>query len=189
MDITSQKAVAKSFLEILGSVDKTVTLSGGAPRNWERNLPANDLDFYVSVSPEEVASVLGEGFKNFITIIGLEFNEIYDLNPFLKSVLTNENYNGCKIQIMFVQNISPENVTKNFPVSCSQIWYDKDFNLHKTKLYEVTEEDKVVVQVGHLYAARGKYIEKIRSYYPERAFFEEVVVYNRWRVANGKDSV
>lgn len=43
-----QKGIAKNLYLKLDKIFSFVTVAGGAPRNWDHNMTANDIDFYVS---------------------------------------------------------------------------------------------------------------------------------------------
>lgn len=70
--ISKQKELAENILSTLISnriVEPMSVLAGGAPRNWDFEIPANDLDFYLVVKNEKFwfpNPRIKEEFKNYL---------------------------------------------------------------------------------------------------------------------------
>ena len=70
--IEHQKAVAKSVLKKLQTLDLYVVLAGGACRDWVLDKEATDLDFYLYYNPKYPSSSLKKVLTGLFDGVGEE---------------------------------------------------------------------------------------------------------------------
>lgn len=184
--IQRQKQFAQELLQKWRQFDPSIILAGGAPRNWAEGKPAKDFDFW-TYCPLDVLRTISQYGSGFI-LNTLDEKSDYRNDRDIDTIWNKETELG-KIQLISI-SVPPEYMATNFPISCSQVWFDGD-TVHSTELYKQAETDKVLVrdERGYLLELDSKYYQKIISYYPERTVFLSVNDYNDWRQAHGKDRI
>lgn len=95
--IKNQKSIAEEILVKLWNHRHEAIIAGGAPRNWDHGMPANDLDIYIG-SPIS-KSYLEEIFDNKTEKLGKDNDNYSYKNDTIESVYETE-YKGIKVQII-----------------------------------------------------------------------------------------
>jgi len=124
---TQQKLAHNLLMDMKNNFDPSAVIAGGAPRNWDHNILANDIDIFM--------------------------NESY-LEKFQKdtklSLVDNNRYSGkiesLDVDVTFV-NRNPIKVIDYFTPSISQIYYD-GVNTIKSELKESLDEKMCIAVNG-----------------------------------------
>jgi hypothetical protein len=162
--IRHQQSVADYVIALLRQFDPLACVAGGAPRDWYLGIPAQDLDFYISL-PSEYADDLAAklrlltGLDFQILVKELELEQKYENCPYVHSVWES-NWQGCKIQLIVTyQQYSPEDIHELFPFDICQVKYTSGKGIQGTENFYNAVKNRRVKQVQPLYNA--KYGEKI----------------------------
>lgn len=173
--IEKQKQVADVVLEKLTAIDPYCIIAGGAPRDWYFGKEATDIDVYVYVNP----GILNKDVKRQIQACGFvilsekdgkNIPEDYRLNPDIKTVV-NTSLDGEDIQIMVMMNPTFKCVVDKFALSLSKAWY-KNGKIRTTKDFEISVKHRVVYKCSDLYGDSHKYVQKIKSKFPDFKYFD-----------------
>lgn len=172
--------------------DPNAAIAGGAARDWYLGRPASDIDFffYLAIDPNEEFNIDEERQKclEFVSnqfpflrdlhLLETQYNNHRDIiqNPPTTNDTTYEKFyvvEGTyvddsdnfeqKLQFIVSNKEIASEVTKNFPVSISQIYYNYG-EYHKTEFFEWTLKNKCILLTRDGYdAGDQKYIQKIRN--------------------------
>ena len=195
-----QKEVANKVLRVLHQYfDRSAILAGGAPRNWDHDLPANDLDIYLRHS-------LGSNFlRVFETLWNTCYNDIetdvtgttLDFSKPRKH--SEEEYKGANIDIVRIDNLNiggitvqfmcvnekpvcyfEELITNSFDVGICKISYNEYRGILKDSAYisDVVNKTITVFTKGlsdyQLKHCLTKHVPKMQDYYPDHRLTFEV---------------
>lgn len=182
MNIQEQKAIGKELLEKLYILSPSVVIAGGAARDWYLGQEARDLDIYLSYRANQpihgngaiIANWLGIDEKDFKTL-GVQFDEnkdqseTYAINPNVRCVYEFE-YKGMTVQII---NMHTEYVNvSDFCLSICQAWTKDCERIYTTKDFNYSVKNRVIYKTGEIYLEKARYIDKMKSRFPEYSFFE-----------------
>lgn len=183
MNIQEQKDIGKELLDKLFILCPSVAIAGGAARDWYLGKEARDLDIYLSYRPSQpihnngniIADWLGVDRGDF-KVLGVQFDEnkdqseTYAINPDVRCVYEFE-YKGITVQII---NMHTEYVdVDEFCLSICQAWTTDCSTIHTTKDFEYSIKNRVIYKTGEIYLEKARYIEKMKSRFPEYLFFED----------------
>ncbi len=178
--IEEQQALAKDLLSRFGDfVNQTgrVAVAGGAPRDWDHNKAAKDIDIFLNVgheknSPRSITEDKEEGRKVIAKTLGLPLTDVVDADE-------NDTYTGGEICWVFniLNLIWPVQIigikwrvadqVQAFPVSISKIMYDYDGNFYRDVWYKIGEVFNVIYH-PNLNDGIGEYVNRVLSKYPEK---------------------
>jgi hypothetical protein len=179
----AQRAVAKKHLNLLleklpeGS---TAYVAGGAPRDWHHGWGCRDIDIFFSVPLEhrdKVADMLtnehgsfkrdesnyGYGVEGHGIIHSIHEYEATKYSPRAKST------EYTKVQLIQTKQDALE-VIKNFPISLSRIWMDKDGNIECDLFYARTYNSRIIHEMNESHGWNYVYLDKILGRFPMYAF-------------------
>lgn len=121
-----------NYLRELKKRGLEVIIAGGAVRDMVKNLPYNDVDFFINIRSgnldlcrfldEDVPEVFGEDFS-------LRRNNIFDpsFNSRANIVnIANGEVNGSKFQLIFNKGNLSAMVKSNFDLGCCKVYHDGD---------------------------------------------------------------
>ena|ERR1700749_6126 len=193
--IQEQIALTDEVLGKLEALSRDVYVAGGAPRDWSYNRVANDIDIWMCPTAtrgseakfvDDVNSTLGPFFgglkpaRAYAALLGgvqditpdveqYQGVEFRDLNPNLSQVL--EFYvRGQKFNLMRLRYpVRPESLVEMFPLSIAQAWYRRyDAEPSSTDWFKLGKRNNIIFeQLGVGYGRRGKWVKKVRGYYPD----------------------
>jgi hypothetical protein len=181
--IVEQQELAKDLLNRFGlyaNLTKRVMVAGGAPRDWEHNIAAKDLDIFLELGERQIGAV-GEHTDQFDDPMYSRSFISTILNVPLEDVVTpaaDEEYTGSLISFVYninnlpypVQVIGTRNQLKwhirEFPVSISQIAFDYEGNVYKSEFYKVGESFNTIYSNGQEQDA--PYLARLMAKYPDR---------------------
>lgn len=189
--IKKQKVVAAEFLNKLRVINPAAIIAGGAPRNWEFNRPANDLDFFVQVPQGNVTSrnleksleTLGvtevfnmathsaPGVVRDAKAKGHQYDErMSDIHTVLEG-----KYQGEKIQVIFTKVETYGYIEDHFDTSINMIWCDLGYYgkeeepklvTRKTPEYQSTERTGIIFVYDNQNMYTNSHLERVASYFP-----------------------
>lgn len=174
-EIETQKEIAVELLNKLRVIDPDAYLAGGAVRDWYFNKPAKDLDIYIEGQSSSqyqhlilaVQTLLGTE----VSRVGREDSEQYASNPNLLRVVQTQ-YNGIRVQIMQVQD--RRKIVSTFPFGICQCGMNWLGQVHYSKAFKQEVKYQSLVLRNPLYKDGDKYLRKIRSYFPDWKYFNNV---------------
>ncbi len=178
-EIQEQIALTDEVLEKLEALDPGVFVAGGAPRNWQYNRPARDVDVWLHVQKSgesfgtQVARALGVAPAT-VTQLLTEKEKDYtdDMNqrsPHINTVVEFD-WKGVHFQVMqLVRPLLPGHLVSTFPVSISQAWYRRAAVMFERSLwFEVGKQTNTIfVKRSEGYGRVGDYIAKVIGYFPD----------------------
>lgn len=186
-EIKNQREIALDVLNKLRVIDKDVFLAGGAVRNWYFDKPATDLDIFID---EKCSSSCGQLILSVETLLGVGakplgkgIGEQYACNPDLRYVVQT-NYRGVDVQVIVVAN--RRNIVRKFPFGicqCGMDWQGRDYY---TKAFLQESKYNSLVLRNPLYKNADKYVNKIRSYFPDWNFYDNVESFLEYITDNSK---
>lgn len=160
--IEHQKTIAAYVMKKLEIIDPNCILAGGAPRDWELGIPANDLDFYYYTHAHSAHDVLmqlnrlfGENTFKFLQCknAGEEDQNGYLSIPYVDRVLEGE-IAGIKVQMIKTKDEQDTyDLIRYFDLSICQIWWKNGasypnpnflFSLENNVIFESCKSDKTV---------------------------------------------
>lgn len=193
--IEHQKAVAKSVLKKLQTLDIYAVLAGGACRDWLLDKEATDLDFYLYYNPNYPASALKEVLVGLfgdinITEVERKSNEWYDtLNEdkrkrFDNHILSNHGLRytsdksisnvfefiieDVKCQVIFKNDlVYAEKLISSFCFDICQAYTFNVDEIRTTQNFDKAVKHKVIQITGEFYSQKDAYIKKIKSKFPD----------------------
>ena len=173
--IEKQKQIADKVLTKLHSVFPTAVVMGGAPRDWYRQEPATDIDFYFQTERNEpldsTLKLLGFNAKL------IEKSGNYAGNVGILSVWE------CEYEQEILQFIqiwcTEEQMQQSFPFGICKISYNKTDGIKPSKNFLNCLEQKLLVKSSELYADEHKYIQKIKQKFPDWCYYESTEEYRK----------
>lgn len=193
MTVDLQKEISKEVISILQKyVDKSVIIAGGAPRNWDEDILARDVDIYFRTHVNDIRDLLKtlledrEGSNNLVfeDVGNLldEYGESLDLS--IREIKT-ARYKGVSFQFIVVELKDPikqsyrfaQTVLDSFSINLSKI-YSYCFPITNVLVSVKTTEylqdrgrNTITVEAGRtsgkqLMKTIKRYLPKIESYYP-----------------------
>lgn len=170
--IKIQIELASLLLHNLKLVDPSAILAGGAPRDWQRNQEASDLDFYLR-APNHNTNSSRVLLLNSLGITAVD--NITASDPQYKGmpglVAIYEGYkNKERINVIFREG--SECHWEFFSNSLSMIYFN-GYKTTLTELYELTMKTGIVF-ISKGYDCNHPHIKKMKSKFPQYkyAYFE-----------------
>lgn len=144
--VESQQGVAKVVLDHLSGIDPHVVVAGGAPHDWQKGIPARDVDTFVHLPTYMDASECQEYLNTLLdTYVGQVYGEDYE-DPRITAVFR-LNLQGVRFDLIVIPG-DPEKVMETFPSTHSQISWDgeeytstTEYDLYKSWDVCVISED------------------------------------------------
>jgi len=164
--IKEQQEVAKHILQKLEIIDPCCILAGGAPRDWDLGVPANDLDFYLFLGHNSMSWTMEHQLKSIgfcaVRQIGRDSkdSDIYKSNPNIVRVYETH-IQGVKVQ--FIVCSKPTfGIVETFPFNMCQAWWKGD-KIHTSKAFQIGKKLGILYKCGETYAEQDRYIEKMKT--------------------------
>lgn len=176
--IAMQKAVADKCLSMIELIDPTAIVAGGAPRDWYFGKEASDIDifFYFRTDlPLAAVDVQLEmvGFSGFKSLgkreMETEDESQYSKNPNLRYAWEAE-VDGEVVQLILMNSPTFRSAVPRFPLNICRIWYKRG-EINLTQDFKRAVKWKAIVKCDNLYADSDRYLEKIKSKFPEYDFY------------------
>ena len=189
MTVDEQKEIAKEVLKRLTiNVDSSAVIAGGAPRNWEQNILARDVDIYFRTHVSNINRLLDLLFNDdtgdFQFINTPDSTDIYmeTLTFDIKRVITGR-YKGVDFQFIIVDEKDPHigqfsrKIIESFLVNISKIYMmylegaDTLFKINDRGYLADVQNSTLTIETRklsgvQLYKGVQRYLPKIQSYYP-----------------------
>ena len=193
--IEHQKAVAKSVLKKLQTLDLYAVLAGGACRDWVLDKEATDLDFYLYYNPKYPSSSLKDVLVRLfgdidVTEVERKPNDWYDnleeddRKRFDKEVLSNHGFrytsdmsisnvfeftiDDMKCQVIFKNDlVYVENLISGFCFDICQAYSLNIDEIKTTPKFDKAVKHKAIQITGEFYSQKDAYIKKIKSKFPD----------------------
>lgn len=176
MSITDQKLLAMHALDCAESFDPTCIVAGGAPRDWYFGNMAKDIDLFVHLRPglgsQYIVKMLnrsGLRVKKFMD--SQDLPKGYRINPHITCVADVAVGDECCPVQVIVYDKPTWNITEEFPVSISQIWFKGDKTGYD-RVFENTVKNKLIIKTNEVYANGHAYIQKIRGKFPDFKYYD-----------------
>lgn len=173
--INLQKAIADEVLQIVECIDPTAIVAGGAPRDWYFGNSATDIDVFFhfrndlsTVRTQEILK--GLGLDVYRKKEGDGLPEAYKKNPMLRCVYDLE-YSGEQVQLLLMLEPTFKSVINHFPLNICKVWY-KHSTIETTQDFLRAVKHKALVKVSPLYANGDKYVEKIKTKFPDFKYYD-----------------
>lgn len=174
--IKKQQKVASMALDIISVLDDNAIVAGGAPRNWDHNMVANDIDLYLYAGEGRQAGQIHKHLKRLfgtVTPIGLtamEFDDVtakeHETCPYdcmdIKWVFECK-FMGETLQLIFMKQPTFNSVVDKFDCSICKIWFN-GHRIIKEPAYRTTEELGVVF-VNDPDGKQNRHLEKLLGYF------------------------
>lgn len=175
--IAMQKAVADKCLSMIELIDPTAIVAGGAPRDWYFGKEASDIDIFFYFRTDLCLSVVEFQLQQigFFGLKSLGKHELetdesqYSKNPSLRYVWETE-VDGEVVQLILMDSPTFLGAVSRFPLNICRIWY-KTGQINLTQDFKRAVRWKAIVKCGNLYADSDRYLEKIKSKFPEYGFY------------------
>jgi len=156
--IKKQKEVAEYFISKINEAGFTAFAAGGAPRDWDHNMPAKDIDIFTDYKGKLFQ------FNNMFDLYNSQNMTLpaeYQGNPNLLNVYEYQ-YKHVKVQIIVVNNLNK--LLSGFPLSISQVYYDTESkNSVGTVEYYESKATKVIKVTNIDHSHRQDYAERIMT--------------------------
>ena len=193
--IEHQKAVAKSVLNKLQTLDLYVVLAGGACRDWWLDKEAADLDFYLYYNPKYPSSSLKDVLIRLfgdidVTEVERKPSDWYDnleeddRKRFDKEVLSKHGFrytsdmsisnvfeftiDDVKCQVIFKNDlVYAENLISGFCFDICQAYSLNIDEIKTTPKFDKAVKHKAIQITGEFYSQKDAYIKKIKSKFPD----------------------
>lgn len=163
--IQLQQNIAQDILHKLEIIDPTCILAGGAPRNWYLGKSANDLDFYIHSSHQNMKSRLKTLGLQVVHMSSAKFqNSAYPDMKKIKAIFEG-NIDGQEYQIMVMSESTFNCVVSKFGTSVCEAWY-KHKRVNTTDSFKLSHYLKTIY-VKPDYNAKVKHINKMQTYFPD----------------------
>lgn len=166
--IKYQQDIARLVQSIIDASPYSGILASGAPRNWNYNKLANDLDFYIKIP---ILPKGGNKFHALMTILNnlfgdddsfvVDVDEYYDSkykHPDIEYLFTFKIY-GLQIQFILTYN-DIDTVINNFGLTISKITW-KDGQYYKHPDFIQTENDRIIRFCGIKESNNKKFHHKV----------------------------
>lgn len=190
MTIDHQKEVSKEVLKSLTLfIDSSAIIAGGAPRNWDHNLLARDVDIYLRTNVNDFRKVLtmlfNDGVDNLEFInLGEETSDAYmeALDFTIKQVIS-ARYKGVTLQFIIIniktgiERFSSRLIIDSFLVNISKIYtiynmVTDSLEIRYSSGYMIDKGSNTLTILTYnlngkqLYTGIQRYLPKIESYFP-----------------------
>lgn len=189
MTVDEQKEIAKEVLKKLTiNVDSSAIIAGGAPRNWEQNTLARDVDIYFRTHVSNINRLLdllfNDGTGGFQFIDTPDSTDVYmeTLTFDIKRVITGR-YKGVNFQFIIVEEKEPyignfsRKIIDSFLVNISKLYVvygegiDVLLKIPNREQFMNVQNSTLTIEVRKLsgtklYKGVQRYLPKIQSYYP-----------------------
>lgn len=189
MTVDEQKEIAKEILKKLTiNVDSSAIIAGGAPRNWEQNTLARDVDIYFRTHVSNINRLLdllfNDGTGGFQFIDTPDSTDVYmeTLTFDIKRVITGR-YKGVNFQFIIVEEKEPyignfsRKIIDSFLVNISKLYVvygegiDVLLKIPNREQFMDVQNSTLTIEVRklsgtQLYKGVQRYLPKIQSYYP-----------------------
>lgn len=170
-----QKDYAKFLLNKLSLLDPDVMVAGGAPRDWDDNKPAKDLDIYIQGIKGESTWSLAYRVNRILIELDIQMRRNEDPNYV---DYTNKNgvaavYNLSNVAVptqLIICDMYQHEMINLFDCSLSMLWMSDSGFIHKKPEYTVSRKYKTYFLKT---TADNEYKERIRSKFPD---YKEVLV-------------
>jgi len=179
----SQKAVAKKHLNLLLNklpAGSQAYVAGGAPRDWHHGWGCRDIDIFFSVPKEyqphvtlmldakydkvaEDYSQEGYGVNNNPLLHSVHEYDANKYSPHAKST------SHTKVQLIQT-NVDALQVIKDFPISLSRIWMDKDGNISCDPMYANSYNARIIHELNESHGWNYIYLDKILGRFSQYTF-------------------
>lgn len=149
------------------------TVVGGAPRDWDYMIPAQDIDIWCKniLFGEEHLNALKSLFEPLGATVGKVTDNTYARDGEYIHYIFNVVWEGVDLQFIFVEDPSVEMVIKHVCCNFSEIAWDwRTERLQPSYKYKAGRMSKVLVfsdDKGR--SPRDKYIEKMAKRYPDHS--------------------
>lgn len=203
MNIIKQKKACAEILDKLSVLDQNVTLAGGAPRNWDMDILANDFDFYLRRVEDKQEDTYKRS-RGLEKILGLEYGSVslktwskysgetrpnYESMPFLKTIYEFKYpFDGemFDCDVMYItKETYPRDIINAMDASICQIYWlpdptpfaDEEYGeFIKTRSYETTQKTKIITYKPKI-TPEHPHAGKMLRYYPQfsHVFGEEII--------------
>jgi hypothetical protein len=193
--IKLQQAYADTVLAMIEHLDPFAIIAGGAPRDWYLGREATDLDVYFhpnpSWNPKIVKAQIREaGFELLDRKPSEEHVEgwqQYLANECLKAVYTPVN-TAMKVQLMWMSEPTFESVLPQFTLNLSRAYY-KSKKITTDSTFDFGVRNKAIIRTNSTYIDNDRYIDKIRTKFPEYSYYSSKAAYfdNEKAPDNGVD--
>lgn len=166
LKLKDQKEIAIGVLkEIQEYVDKDAVIAGGAPRDWDRNELANDIDIFLTFKGKDFPKIIEKLFK---VKCGKAKVNAYDVPGLIAvyDVVIGE----VKFQFIILER--KLSLYRHFDTGISMIAHNGD-RLIKTRWYENDIKDKkITVFIKNMPKAKilsclNAHLPKLKKYYPD----------------------
>ena len=189
MTVDEQKEIAKEILKKLTiNVDSSAIIAGGAPRNWEQNTLARDVDIYFRTHVSNINRLLdllfNDGTGGFQFIDTPDSTDVYmeTLTFDIKRVITGR-YKGVNFQFIIVEEKEPyignfsRKIIDSFLVNISKLYVvygegiDVLLKIPNREQFMDVQNSTLTIETRklsgvQLYKGVQHYLPKIQSYYP-----------------------
>lgn len=155
----------------LGRMKGKPTVVGGAPRDWDYNIPAQDIDIWVKNSQfgEEDLNTLKKLFEPKGATVGQVTNNTYARDGEYIHYIFNVMWQGVDLQFIFVEDSSVKAVTDHVCCNFSEIAWDWQTRmLEPNHVYKAGRTARTLVfrdDKGR--SPRECYIKKMSDRYPD----------------------
>ncbi len=145
---------------------------GGAPRDWYRGEPCNDVDIYIQTNKhtQKLISKLKRMFKDVTERI-----DEYDGQKFIHYIVDIP-FDVTIMQLIFVKDISVDEVIGRFGCSLSQILWEPSTDTYQTTQcfrFDLKENYISFYRTNQYRWCNDMYLKKMTERFPERMAFIE----------------
>jgi len=179
----SQKAVAKKHLNLLLNklpAGSQAYVAGGAPRDWHHGWGCRDIDIFFSVPKEyqphvtlmldaeydkvaEDYSQEGYGVNNNPLLHSVHEYDANKYSPHAKST------SPTKFQLI-QPNVDALQVIKDFPISLSRIWMEKEGEIYCCHMYAQSYNSRIMHELNETHGWNYVYLDKILGRFSQYTF-------------------
>lgn len=173
-----QCAEARKLLSEFQKIDPFAMIAGGAVRDWDNGVAAQDLDIYVRLPNHNTMTLvenLGKklGIQSFQPLTRADECANYATLPNLQWVFEGT-YSGIRVNVMVMEKGVREEIVKDFDVAICRCWWDGERS-HFFPEYDVAMEKKICL-VHPNYTGEERHIRKMKRRFPEMRFVKEISV-------------
>lgn len=179
----AQRAVAKKHLNLLLSKlpkGSTAYVAGGAPRDWHHGWGCRDLDIFYSIPKESQENVdkmmnneyetLSRDYSNYgYGVDGHGILHSVHEYPATKYSPKAKSTSYTKVQLIQTKKDALE-VIKDFPISLSRIWMDKEGTIECDQFYAMSYNARIIHEMNETHGWNYVYLDKILGRFPMYAF-------------------
>ena len=179
----SQKAVAKKHLNLLLKKlppNSTAYIAGGATRDWHHGMGCRDIDIFYSV-PNYARDGITEMMNTEYNKLKQDYsysNYGCDGHGIIHSVheyaapkySPNAKSTSCTMVQLIQTKKDALEVIKEFPISLSRIWMDKEGNISCCDMYAMSYNSKIIHELNETHGWNYVYLNKILGRFPQYSF-------------------